>query len=313
MGASTPPEIPFGFDTTAAEVLAGVDLSGRRAIVTGANSGIGAATARALAAAGAEVTLAVRDLVAAAAVVAELGDAGGRCRIAPLDLVDLDSVAAFGDSWEGPLDALVLNAGIMLPDLRRAPGSGWELQFAVNHLGHFALATGLHRHLAAAGGRVVAVSSGAHLAADVDFDDIHFERRPYETLAAYGQSKTANVLFAVAAAERWRADGIVANAARPGTVASGLMRHTGFEQAIEFAGGKPGEPGTAWKSAEGGAATSVLLAASPLVEGVSGAYFDDCRPAPVVEPGTGPGVASYAVDPTAAERLWALSTRLTSR
>jgi len=310
MTAPSPPPIAFGFETTAAEVLAGVDLGGRRAVVTGANSGIGAATARALAEAGAEVTVAVRDVAAGVAATAAFGAAAERCRIAPLDLVDLDSVAAFADSWAGPLDALVLNAGIMLPDLHRAPDSGWELQFAVNHLGHFALATGLHPALAEAGGRVVAVSSGAHLAADVDFDDIHFERRPYETLAGYGQSKTANVLFVVAAAERWRADGIAANAARPGTVASGLMRHTGLEQAIEFAGGKPGDPRAAWKTPEAGAATSVLLAASPLVEGVSGAYFDDCRPAPVVEPGTGPGVASYAVDAEAAARLWELSARL---
>jgi NAD(P)-dependent dehydrogenase (short-subunit alcohol dehydrogenase family) len=154
------------------------------------------------------------------------------------------------------------------------------------------------------------VSSGAHLAAAVDFDDPHFDRRPYETIAAYGQSKTANVLFAVAAAERWEGDGIAVNAARPGTVASGLMRHTGLEQAIEFAGGQPGEPGTLWKSAEQGASTSVLLAASPLLAGVSGFYYDDCQPAAVAEPGTGGGVAAHAVDPAAAERLWNLSEEM---
>lgn len=182
----------------------------------------------------------------------------------------------------------------------------------MNHLGHFALTVGLKPALAAAGGRVVSVSSGGHLASPVVFDDIHFKDRDYATLAAYGQSKTANVLLAVGIADRWRALGVTANAVRPGTVATGLMRHTGMEQATRFAGGPPGAPGTLWKTPHQGAATPVLAAASPLVDGVSGRYFDDCQEAPVIDPTAGEtaGVAGWALDPDQAARLWSESTRL---
>lgn len=179
---------PFGFSTTAAEVVQGVDLTGRRAIVTGGASGIGVETARALAGAGAQVTLAVRDAGAGAKTAAEIG---GDVAVAHLDLTDLDSVRAFAAAWDGPLHILVNNAGVMAaPETRTA--QGYELQFATNHLGHFALATGLHGALAAAGGaRIVSVSSSAHMRFPVLFDDPHFRFVPYDPWAAYGQSKTA--------------------------------------------------------------------------------------------------------------------------
>jgi NAD(P)-dependent dehydrogenase (short-subunit alcohol dehydrogenase family) len=167
---------PFRWQSTAAEVVAGIDLSGRRAIVTGGSSGIGIETARALAGAGAEVTLAVRDAAAGERVANEIG---GDARVERLDLADLASERAFTARWNGPLHLLINNAGVMaLPTLQRSP-EGAELHFATNHLGHFELARGLHDALVAAGGaRIVSLSSVGHLNAPVDFGDLHFERRP---------------------------------------------------------------------------------------------------------------------------------------
>jgi NAD(P)-dependent dehydrogenase (short-subunit alcohol dehydrogenase family) len=300
---------PFGATTTAAEVVDGVDLTGKRAVVTGGASGIGVETARALATAGAEVTIAVRDLAAGAKTAADIGRG---VEVAPLDLADRASVAAFAAAWDGPLHILVGNAGVMASPLVRTP-EGWEQQFATNHLGHFGLATRLHRALAAAGGaRVVSVSSAAHLRAAVDFDDLMFERRDYEPWTAYGQSKTANVLFAVEAARRWAEDGIVANALHPGGIRTNLQRYVSEEELARLRA-QSGPAAPVWKTVEQGAATSVLLAASPLVDGVTGRYFEDCQPAgPHVE-GTRTGVAAWAVDPAAAERLWTVSERLLTR
>ncbi|MEU8076399.1 SDR family NAD(P)-dependent oxidoreductase [Catellatospora citrea] len=305
-----PISTPFGATSTAAEVIAGVDLTGRTAIVTGGSSGLGVETARALAGAGAAVTLAVRDTTAGERVAEDLIAATGhsRIRVAPLDLADQRSVAAFTSAWSGPLHMLVANAGIMATPLLRTP-QGWELQFATNHLGHFALATGLHPALAAAGGaRIVSVSSVGHVNSDVDFDDIHFTHRPYDPWLAYGQSKTANILFAVEAAKRWAGDGITANALNPGRIiGTNLGRHIdGLAGApASFA---PASTDVSWKDTEQGAATSVLLAGSPLVDGVTGRYFEDCRPAVPHRPGVRRGVAAYALDPVAAARLWQVST-----
>lgn len=302
---------PFGAETTAAEVVDGIDLSGKRMIVTGGASGIGVETARALAGAGAEVTLAVRNTEAGEQVAADID---GDVRVAPLELAELDSVRAFVDAWEGSLDVLVNNAGVMaLPELTLNE-AGLEMQFATNHVGHFALATGLHDALAAADGeaRIVSVSSSGHLRSPVVFDDINFENREYDPWAAYGQSKTANVLLAVGATERWTGDGITANALMPGGIMTNLQRHVpeGFwEQARERFGGD-----LKLKSPEQGAATSVLLATSPQLEGVGGRYFDDCneselKPEPTGEMGER-GVAPYALDRDNADRLWELSDRL---
>jgi NAD(P)-dependent dehydrogenase (short-subunit alcohol dehydrogenase family) len=300
----------FGAQSTAAEVIAGIDLTGRRAIVTGGASGIGVETARALAGANAEVTLAVRNLEAgertAADIVATVGNM--RVMVAPLDLADRSSIAAFVAGWSGPLHLLVNNAGVMrLPDLQLTP-DGWEMQFATNHLGHFELALGLHDALAAAGNaRIVSLSSRAHLNSAVIFEDINFTTRPYDPGLAYGQSKTANVLFAVEAARRWADDGITANAVHPGAItATNLSRHMD----PEVLAGIVGSGMYTFKTIEQGAATSVLVATSPQLEGIGGRYFEDCNEAVVVDasPSATRGVATYALDPQAAARLWQVST-----
>jgi NAD(P)-dependent dehydrogenase (short-subunit alcohol dehydrogenase family) len=298
---------PFGFHATAAEVAAGIDLSGRRAIVTGGASGIGVETARALAASGAEVTLAVRNLdagrAAATTIAPETGD--GAVRLARLDLADPTSVAEFVAGWDGPLHVLVNNAGVMATPEAHTP-EGLELQFATNHLGHFALAAGLHPALAAgAPARIVSVSSSAHKLSPVVFDDIHFAFRPYDPWLAYAQAKTANVLFAVGATARWAADGITANALMPGAIATNLQRHSGGMRT----------PAELQKTPAQGAATSVLLATSPLLEGIGGRYFVDNQEAEPVDHRTDDmaGVAPYALDPENAERLWAASLRMLPR
>ncbi|WP_436534245.1 SDR family NAD(P)-dependent oxidoreductase [Actinoplanes sp. HUAS TT8] len=294
----------FGATTTAAEVLDGVDLTGRRAIVTGGASGIGLETARVLAAAGAEVTVGVRDVEAGRRA------AGAFAEVTALDLADHASVARFAEAWSGPLHILVNNAGIMAtPEMRTA--EGWEMQFATNHLGHFALALGLHHALATADhARVVAVSSVGHINGDVDFDDLNFRTRAYEPWQAYSQSKTANILFAVEAARRWSADGIAVNALNPGRIAgTNLGRHmTAPPASFDPAGAT----GVSVKDIPQGAATSVLLAASPLVEGVTGRYFEDCQVAGPHRPGVRRGVAAYAMDAEHAARLWEVSTRMLS-
>jgi NAD(P)-dependent dehydrogenase (short-subunit alcohol dehydrogenase family) len=300
----------FGHQSTAADVIAGVDLSGKRAVVTGGASGIGVETARALAGAGAEVTLAVRDTAAGDRVAADIG---GKVSVAQLDLSNLSSVDDFVAAWNGPLDILVNNAGVMaVQDLVIAP-SGHELQFATNHLGHFALTICLHEALASAGGaRIVSVSSSGHLRSPVIFDDLDFAFREYDPFAAYGQSKTANVLFAVEATRRWADDGIVANALMPGGILTALQRHLGQEYQAG-ADERFRRAGSRLKTVEQGAATSVLLAASPLVDGVGGRYFEDCNEATVVDHRDDfgiSGVAPYALDPANAERLWDVSLKL---
>lgn len=306
---------PFGFTSTAAEVIAGVDLSGKRAIVTGASSGIGVETARALADAGAAVTLAVRNTETGERVAAEIRETtgNGAVTVGALDLSDLTSVRTFVAAWTGPLDILVNNAGVMAIQELTLSSSGHEMQFATNHLGHFALALGLHDSLAAVGSaRIVSVSSGGHLRSPVVFDDIDYAFRDYDPFGAYGQSKTANVLFAVEATRRWAKEGIFVNALMPGGIATPLQRHLPAhyaEQALEAFRAA----GTDFKSVEQGAATSVLLAASPLLDGIGGRYFEDCNEAVVVNRRGGPGrggVAPYALDPVNAERLWELSLKL---
>jgi NAD(P)-dependent dehydrogenase (short-subunit alcohol dehydrogenase family) len=310
----SPITTPFGFESTAAEVTEGIDLSGRRAIVTGGSSGIGVETARALAGAGADVTLAVRDTDAGARTAADLTATTGNAavHVGPLDLADRASVAAFVAGWSGPLHLLVNNAGVMaLPDLQLTP-EGWELQFATNHLGHFALALGLHEALAAGGdARIVSLSSVGHLRSPVLFDDLHFGSRPYDPRLAYGQSKTANVLFAVEATRRWAADGITANAVHPGAIAAtNLSRHMDPKLLAELLASDTYR----YKTPEQGAATSVLVATSPQLEGIGGRYFEDCNEAAVVDPDApgagGSGVAYYALDPANAKRLWDASLRM---
>jgi NAD(P)-dependent dehydrogenase (short-subunit alcohol dehydrogenase family) len=311
------PTSTYGAATTAAELVHDIDLHGRRALVTGASSGIGVETARALASAGAEVTLAVRNVESgskvATAIAEKLPDGSPEPHVVRLDLADLQTVADLVRSWEGPLHILVNNAGVMaLPELTRTP-AGYELQFATNHLGHFALATGLHRWLAAGNGaRVAVVASIGHLFSPVVFDDLHYRFRPYDQWTSYGQSKSANVLFAVGAARRWAEDGIAVNALMPGNVAStALARHMRPDDLANF--GKTTDLGLPpVKTIEQGAATSVLLATSPGVEGVTGRYFEDCAESHVIHERVGHtgGVAPYVLDLDNAERLWSISNDL---
>ncbi len=214
-----------------------------------------------------------------------------------------------------PLDILVNNAGLVTAGLERTR-QGWELQFATNHLGHFALALGLHPHLAAAaaargGLRIVALSSTAHMRAPVDFDDLHFERRAYDPQIAYAQAKTATSLFAVEATRRWRDDGIVANAVNPGGVATGLQRNFSTAQRESLAAAEAAGIFT-YKTVGQGAATTLVAAVAPEFSGVGGRYLDDCREAYTVPDDATlaehpHGVKQWALDPTAADRLWECS------
>ncbi|MEU6494412.1 SDR family NAD(P)-dependent oxidoreductase [Streptomyces sp. NPDC046984] len=296
----------FGVRATAAEVLDGVDLRGRRMIVTGGSSGLGVETVRALAGAGAQVTIATRNPASAEALVKEFPET----RAVALDLADLASVSAFCDAWDGPLDALIANAGIMMLPTREVNAQGWEMQLATNYLGHFALAVGLRPALQAAGNaRVAVVSSGAQLRAGFDFDDPQFERRPYDPFVAYAQSKTADVLLAVGISRRWAEHGITANACAPGVIHTNLARH--LDRATLQALGAMDADGNLvtpdyFKTPAQGAATTVLLAASPLLDGVTGRYFEDNQESEVVDggPDVMTGVAKWSIDPTAADRLW---------
>ncbi|KAA8886244.1 SDR family NAD(P)-dependent oxidoreductase [Nocardia colli] len=303
---------PFDFDSTAAEVVAEIDLTGRQAIVTGGASGIGLETARALAAAGAAVTLAVRNVDLGEVAVDDIAKSTGNqeTAVAVLDLTDLGSISAFVDQWQGPLDILVNNAGVMAPPKLTLTDRGHEVQLATNHLGHFALAVGLHDALRAAGNaRIVSVSSSAHLSSPVVFDDLNYRFRAYDPRGAYAQSKTANILFAVEATRRWARDGIYANALHPGGIVTALQRHVGGAEYMRRAAR---EAGVTLKTPEQGAATSVLLATAAQLDGIGGRYFDDCRQAPAVERnyGSAKGVAIYALNEANAERLWDISLDL---
>lgn len=305
-GMSTLLTTPFTARSTATDVVAGLDLSDRTVLVTGGGSGLGLETARALADAGAHVTVAVRRPLASTVAAPLAG-----IREVAVDLADLSSVRRLVAEWDGPLDALVANAGVMAIPERTLTPEGWELQLATNFLGHVALAHGLRRHLADAAerrgdARLVVVSSGAHRPAPVDLDDLQFERRPYDRWAAYGQSKSADVLLAVAAADRWGADGILANSLNPGVINTGLQRHV--DDATMRALGAMDDDGNLieadhYKTPAQGASTATLLAASPLVGRTSGRYFEDNQEAAVVVDGDH-GVAPHAVDPQTADRLW---------
>jgi NAD(P)-dependent dehydrogenase (short-subunit alcohol dehydrogenase family) len=311
---------PFTAESTAAEVVHGVDLIGIRAIVTGASSGIGTETARALASAGAQVTLAVRSPAAGDAVAEEIERSTGQARphVRRLDLANRRNVAEFVAEWQGPLHLLINNAGVITSGLERT-AEGWELQFATNHLGHFALAVGLHDALAAGaaerdGARIVALTSAAHMRAGVDFDDLQFERRDFDPQIAYAQSKTADSLFAVEAARRWASDGIVANAVNPGGIATGLQRNFSPAQkqsldAAEAAGV------FRYKTVQQGAATTLVAAVSPEFAHTGGHYLDDAREAYTVPNDAAladhpHGVKEWALDASLAERLWQVSAAL---
>lgn len=304
----------FGWHSTAADVIEGGDLSGCRALVTGAASGIGAETARVLACAGAETIVAARNLDAARRVAEYIrADTGSdKVHVVAVDLLDRASIEALSNTLDGPLHLLINNAGVMaVPDLRYSR-DGHELQFATNHLGHFRLTAALLPALrAAAGARVVSVSSRAHRNSPVVFDDIDFRRRAYEPALAYAQSKTANVLFAVEAARRWAEDAIEVNAVHPGAILdTNLARYYGQASLAEIRNSGR----YTFKTVAQGAATSVFVATSPDLAGIVGRYFENCQEADPHNPDAAgidaAGVAEHALDPDSARRLWAVSEEM---
>lgn len=302
----------FDATSTADDVVAGHDLRGRRAVVTGGASGIGVETARSLARAGAEVTLAVRDTEVGDRVAGEISaETGAPVLVSHLDLVDRRSVSAFAADWDGPLHLLINNAGVMATPLTRT-AEGWELQLATNHLGHLGLALGLHPALAAAGGaRIVSVSSVGHHGSPVVVEDLHFERRDYDPWSAYGQSKTANVLFAVEATRRWATDCIVANALMPGGIMTNLLRHVGQDVLDRWERAQRSGRVT-FKSPQQGAATTLVAAVAPEFDGIGGRYLEDCSEVETLadDETAGRGVRRWALDPEAATRLWDVSVDL---
>lgn len=308
----------YSADTTTDEVLEGMKLDGLRVIVTGASGGLGEETARALAAHGAHVTLTARDLDRGRAALERIRafKDNDNLEVRELELGDAGSIRAFADGWladHDGLDVLINNAGIMACPLGRT-AKGYEMQFATNHLGHFELTGRLMPALRKGSRpRVVNLSSAAHKLSAVDFEDPHFERRDYDKWVAYGQSKTANVLFAVGLERRFAGDGIHAFGLHPGGIMTDLGRHLAESDVVELmkrAKVDPGE-GLKMKTIPAGAATSVWAATATELEGRGGIYLEDCQIAPrcggLLED---PGYMDYAVDPEAAERLWTLSEEL---
>ncbi len=301
----------FDATSTTDDVLAGVDLTGRHVLVTGASTGLGEETTRALVAHGARVTMAVRDVAkgrgAADRVRAAVPDASLDLR--ELDLASLASVHAFAAGFRADhdrLDALVNNAGVMACP-RASTADGFELQIGTNHLGHFVLATGLW-DLIGEGGRVVALSSAGHRFGDVDLDDPNFERSEYEPWVAYGRSKTANALFGVEADRRLRERGAHAYSLHPGGIMTELGRHLTEETLGTLSASMPAGAPMEWKTVPQGAATTVWALTAPELEAHGGAYLEDCAVAERNDvEGSRGGVRSYAIDPDRAAALWARS------
>jgi NAD(P)-dependent dehydrogenase (short-subunit alcohol dehydrogenase family) len=303
----------FGMRSTAADVLAGIDLAGRSVIVTGGYSGIGVETTRALAAAGAHVTVPARTPGKARAALAGLANV----ELAALDLMDPISIDAFASSWQArhsELHILICNAAIMASPLER-DRRGYESQFATNHLGHFQLLCRLWPALAAArGARVVMLSSLGHRITPMNFDDPNFERREYHKWVAYGQAKTANSLCALGVDERGRAHGIRAFAVHPGGIMTDLQRSLPMAEQVAMGWvTADGVVNPIFKTIDQGAATTVWAATSPQLAGRGGLYCEDCDVARAVPPEDkgAAGVRPWAIDHDAAEQLWTLSEQLT--
>jgi NAD(P)-dependent dehydrogenase (short-subunit alcohol dehydrogenase family) len=315
----------FGFGSTADEVAAGVDLRGKTAVVTGASSGLGVESARVLAARGASVVCAVRDVAKGEAVAKEIRGATGneRVEVVPLELGSLASVRACAADLVARHPAIHLllnNAGVMACPLARTE-AGFELQLGTNHLGHFLLAGLLAPALRrGAPARVVCVSSSGHRFGTVDFDDPHYERRPYDKWQAYGQAKTANIWHALELDRRLGGDGVRAFAIHPGMIVTELGRHLTdddrkalLERVVAAAKASGGAGGGAarWKQPAQGAATQVWAATAPELDGRGGLYLEDCHVAgPSPDLMSPSGYAPWAFDAAGAERLWSVSQEM---
>lgn len=302
--------------STTDEVLEGIDLHGKRILVTGASAGLGVETCRALAARGASVIGAVRDVdkgrSATGEVVTAAKQSGGSFELVQVDLASLASIRACADrllAADPRLDAIVANAGVMAcPPGRTA--DGFETQFGTNHLGHFVLINRLVP-LLGRGGRIVNLSSAGHRFADVDLDDPGFERTPYDPFVAYGRSKTANILFSVALDRRLKARGIRANAVHPGVIQTELGRHMTPAMIEQILASAPQGAGMTWKTIPQGAATSVWSGFRASGEEVGGRYCEDCHVAEVTDDlNVREGVRAYAIDPARADALWEKSEQM---
>lgn len=312
----------FGFSSTTEEVLAGVDLKGKRVLITGVSSGLGVETARALAAHGAEVVGAARNLAkaerATTGVKAAAETAGGQISLIELDLADLANVRKCADRLlqDGrPFDVVIANAGVMAAPFGHTK-DGFETQFGTNHLGHFALVNRI-APLIRDGGRLVVLSSAAHHIADVDLDDVNFDKTQYDKWIAYGRSKTAGALLAVEFDRRHKTRNVRATAVHPGGIQTELQRHYPAEEeqalvdSINAANAAAGLPPFQYKSIPQGAATSVWAAVVASADEVGGRYCEDCHVAEVDDSdGMHGGVRSYAIDPEHAKALWAKSEEL---
>lgn len=310
----TPLCTPFGPSVTAEEVARGVDLTGQVAVVTGGSSGLGLETVRVLAACGASISVTAIDPIAAHAALMGIGGV----EVWPLNLINQISIKTFAADFlerHSRLDLLVLNAGVMARPLFR-DGEGREGNFATNFLGHFRLTALLWPALLAAGkSRVVVLSSRAHQLSDVNLDDLDFVRRPYDKWTAYGQSKTANALLAVALDTRGRRHGVSAFSVHPGMIMTPGIRHLTRSEfdavgAVASDGSPIIDPARDLKTVKQGAATTVWAATAPVLDSIGGVYCENCDVARI-EPSEGYGVRPYAIDPEMAERLWRVSARLT--
>jgi NAD(P)-dependent dehydrogenase (short-subunit alcohol dehydrogenase family) len=299
--------IPSGFtaQTTAREVIGDHRLDGKTAIVTGGYAGIGLETTRVLVAAGAHVIVPARDRGKAEKALAGLANV----TIEDMDLAAPSTIDAFAARFaDRPLHLLINNAGIMNPPLAR-DARGLESQLATNHVGHFQLFTRLVPALRRANGaRVIALASRGHMRSGFDFEDPSFVHRPYDGMIAYGQSKTANVLFAVEADRRYRDDGIRAFALHPGAILETDLARSFAPDELERVVARARKIG-ALKTIEQGAATTVFCATSPLLAGRGGVYCENCDIAPITGEDSDAGVRPYAIDPDLAQRLWAWSER----
>jgi NAD(P)-dependent dehydrogenase (short-subunit alcohol dehydrogenase family) len=312
----------FGATSTTDEILAGIDLSGKRVLVTGVSAGLGVETARTLAAHGAQVVGAVRDRVKAERATNEIRAlaANGGLELIELDLASLRSVRACADALVADgrsFDAVIANAGVMRTPFGHT-AEGFETQFGTNHLGHFVLVNRIAA-LIAPGGRLVNVASSGHRYADVDLDDPNFERAPYDPMLAYGRSKTANILFAVEFDRRHKTRGVRATALHPGGIKTELGRHMQPDELDKLVAhinaqlAADGQPPFQWKTIPQGAATSVWAAFVARAEDVGGRYCENCQVSDITEgliSPVSPGVRPYALDGEHAKALWTKSEEM---